>query len=53
MPHGAENWVLGMNFSKTWFLLMSQVIIFILGWPLEWNEIIAIFMPIFIPLLDK
>jgi TRAP-type mannitol/chloroaromatic compound transport system permease large subunit len=41
-----------MNLSKTQFLLLSQVIIFILGWPLEWTEIIVIFMPIFIPLLD-
>uniref|UniRef100_UPI00260DF752 TRAP transporter large permease subunit n=1 Tax=uncultured Azohydromonas sp. TaxID=487342 RepID=UPI00260DF752 len=48
-----ENWVLGMNLSRTEFLLLSQVIIFILGWPLEWTEIIVIFMPIFIPLLDN
>jgi tripartite ATP-independent transporter DctM subunit len=48
-----ENWVLGMNLTKTEFLILSQVIIFILGWPLEWTEIIVIFMPIFIPLLDK
>ena len=48
-----ENWVLSMNLSKTEFLVLSQVIIFILGWPLEWTEIIVIFMPIFIPLLDN
>ncbi|MDO9250779.1 TRAP transporter large permease subunit [Hydrogenophaga sp.] len=48
-----EQWVLGMNLSKTEFLILSQVIIFILGWPLEWTEIIVIFMPIFIPLLDN
>ncbi|MFO1272055.1 MAG: TRAP transporter large permease subunit [Rubrivivax sp.] len=48
-----EKWVLSMNLSKTQFLLLSQFIIFILGWPLEWTEIIVIFMPIFIPLLDK
>ncbi|RZJ19437.1 MAG: TRAP transporter large permease subunit [Haliea sp.] len=48
-----EQWVLGMNLSKTQFLVMSQAIIFILGWPLEWTEIIVIFMPIFIPLLDN
>ena len=35
------------------FLLLSQVIIFILGWPLEWTEIIVIFMPIFVPLLPQ
>ena len=48
-----EQWVLGMDLTKTQFLVMSQVIIFILGWPLEWTEIIVIFMPIFIPLLDN
>ena len=48
-----ERWVLGMNLSKTQFLLLSQAIIFVLGWPLEWTEIIVIFMPIFIPLLDN
>jgi TRAP-type mannitol/chloroaromatic compound transport system permease large subunit len=47
-----EKWVLGMQLSKTEFLILSQLIIFILGWPLEWTEIIVIFMPIFIPLLD-
>jgi TRAP-type mannitol/chloroaromatic compound transport system permease large subunit len=48
-----EEWVLSMNLSKVQFLVLSQVIIFLLGWPLEWTEIIVIFMPIFIPLLDN
>ncbi|MCW5667732.1 MAG: TRAP transporter large permease subunit [Piscinibacter sp.] len=48
-----ERWVMSMNLTKTQFLVLSQVIIFILGWPLEWTEIIVIFMPIFIPLLDN
>ena len=48
-----EEWVLGMNLTKVQFLVLSQVIIFLLGWPLEWTEIIVIFMPIFIPLLDN
>ena len=48
-----EKWVLSMNLTKTEFMLLSQFIIFVLGWPLEWTEIIVIFMPIFIPLLDK
>jgi TRAP-type mannitol/chloroaromatic compound transport system permease large subunit len=46
-----ERWVLGMNLSPVGFLLISQLIIFLLGWPLEWTEIIVIFCPIFIPLL--
>jgi TRAP-type mannitol/chloroaromatic compound transport system permease large subunit len=48
-----ENWVLSLGLTKTQFLILSQFIIFILGWPLEWTEIIVIFMPIFIPLLDN
>jgi TRAP-type mannitol/chloroaromatic compound transport system permease large subunit len=48
-----EKWVLSMDLTQTQFLVLSQVIIFILGWPLEWTEIIVIFMPIFIPLLDN
>jgi TRAP-type mannitol/chloroaromatic compound transport system permease large subunit len=46
-----EHWVLGMNLSPLGFMFLSQLIIFILGWPLEWTEIIVIFCPIFIPLL--
>ncbi|RPH46902.1 MAG: TRAP transporter large permease subunit [Burkholderiales bacterium] len=48
-----ENWVMSLGLSKVQFLLLSQAIIFLLGWPLEWTEIIVIFMPIFIPLLDN
>jgi TRAP-type mannitol/chloroaromatic compound transport system permease large subunit len=46
-----EKWVLGLGLSTIEFLILSQIIIFLLGWPLEWTEIIVIFMPIFIPLL--
>ena len=46
-----EQWVLSLDMTPTQFMLLSQFIIFILGWPLEWTEIIVIFMPIFIPLL--
>jgi len=47
-----EEWVLSMNLSPIQFLLLSQAIIFVLGWPLEWTEIIVIFVPIFLPLLQ-
>jgi TRAP-type mannitol/chloroaromatic compound transport system permease large subunit len=47
-----ERWVLGLNLSPLGFLITAQVIIFLLGWPLEWTEIIVIFCPIFIPLLS-
>ena len=46
-----NNWVLSMNLTPLQFMILAQFIIFILGWPLEWTEIIVIFMPIFIPLL--
>ncbi len=46
-----KEFVLGMNLNTITFLLLSQVIIFLLGWPLEWSEIIIIFVPIFLPLL--
>jgi tripartite ATP-independent transporter DctM subunit len=47
-----EQFILSLNMSPTQFLLLTQVIIFLLGWPLEWTEIIIIFVPIFLPLLD-
>jgi tripartite ATP-independent transporter DctM subunit len=47
-----EQFILGLNLSPTTFLLLTQAIIFLLGWPLEWTEIIIIFVPIFLPLLD-
>ncbi|MEK6244139.1 MAG: TRAP transporter large permease subunit [Pseudomonadota bacterium] len=46
-----KEFVLGMNLNPITFLLLSQLIIFILGWPLEWTEIIIIFVPIFLPML--
>ncbi|MBS1158478.1 MAG: TRAP-type mannitol/chloroaromatic compound transport system, large permease component [Proteobacteria bacterium] len=46
-----EQWVLSLDMTPVQFMLLAQFIIFILGWPLEWTEIIVIFMPIFIPLL--
>ena len=47
-----ERWVLSMNLSPIQFMIISQAIIFVLGWPLEWTEIIVIFVPIFLPLLQ-
>lgn len=44
--------VLGMQLSPVTFLILAQIIIFVLGWPLEWSEIIIIFVPIFLPLLE-
>ena len=47
-----ESWVLGMYLSPLQFMLLSQALIFVLGWPLEWTEIIVIFVPIFLPMLS-
>ena len=46
-----EQFFLSLNLSPIQFLILTQVIIFLLGWPLEWTEIIIIFVPIFLPLL--
>jgi TRAP-type mannitol/chloroaromatic compound transport system permease large subunit len=46
-----NTWVISMDLTPVQFMLLAQVIIFLLGWPLEWTEIIVIFMPIFLPLL--
>ena len=46
-----EQWVLSLNLTPTQFMILSQAIIFLLGWPLEWTEIIIIFVPIFLPML--
>ncbi|MGL5168946.1 MAG: TRAP transporter large permease [Afipia sp.] len=46
-----ESWVLSLNLTPVQFMILSQAIIFVLGWPLEWTEIIVIFVPIFLPML--
>jgi tripartite ATP-independent transporter DctM subunit len=46
-----ENFVLGLNLPPAGFVWLSMLVIFLLGWPLEWTEIIIIFLPLFLPLL--
>jgi TRAP-type mannitol/chloroaromatic compound transport system permease large subunit len=46
-----EKWVLSLDMTPMQFMILSQAIIFLLGWPLEWTEIIIIFVPIFLPML--
>jgi tripartite ATP-independent transporter DctM subunit len=46
-----EEWFAASGMSSGAFLWLSMLIIFLLGWPLEWTEIIVIFVPIFLPLL--
>ena len=47
-----SEFVTGLDMSPLMFLLLAQLIIFLLGWPLEWSEILIIFVPIFLPMLD-
>jgi len=49
--HVVRDFVVGMDLTPFQFLILAQFIIFLLGWPLEWSEIIIIFVPIFLPLL--
>jgi tripartite ATP-independent transporter DctM subunit len=49
--HIVKDALLALDLTPVQFLLLAQLIIFILGWPLEWSEIIIIFVPIFLPLL--
>ena len=49
--HIISEFVTGLDISPITFLILAQIIIFLLGWPLEWSEIIIIFIPIFLPLL--
>ncbi len=51
--HVVEGWFNALSLEGWQFMLLTQVIIFILGWPLEWTEIIIIFVPIFLPLLSN
>jgi len=46
-----EHFILGFDLAPWQFLVMVQMIIFLLGWPLEWSEILIIFVPIFLPML--
>ena len=48
-----ERFVLGLGLNSIGFMILAQAIIFLLGWPLEWTEIIIIFIPIFLPLLNQ
>jgi len=49
--HIIADFVGGLSLTTIQFLILAQLIIFLLGWPLEWSEIIIIFVPIFLPLL--
>ncbi len=46
-----SEFVTSLDLTPLMFLILAQFIIFLLGWPLEWSEIVIIFVPIFLPLL--
>ncbi len=46
-----EEFIRALEMTPIQFLILTQIIIFLLGWPLEWSEITIIFVPIFLPLL--
>ncbi|WP_373505678.1 TRAP transporter large permease subunit [Aestuariivirga sp.] len=46
-----SEFVTSLDLTPLQFLLLAQLIIFVLGWPLEWSEIIIIFVQIFLPIL--
>ena len=46
-----EHFFKSIDIEPWQFLVITQIIIFLLGWPLEWTEILIIFVPIFLPLL--
>ena len=47
-----KDWVVALDLEPWQFLVLAQLIIFLLGWPLEWSEILIIFVPIFLPMLE-
>ncbi len=47
-----EHFFKSLNLQPWQFLVITQLIIFLLGWPLEWTEILIIFVPIFLPLVE-
>ena len=47
-----EHFFKSIDIAPWQFLVITQIIIFLLGWPLEWTEILIIFVPIFLPLLE-
>ena len=47
-----EHFFKSMDIQPWQFLVITQIIIFLLGWPLEWTEILIIFVPIFLPLVE-
>jgi len=47
------NFMLGLPVDPLFLLAILMVVIFILGWPLEWPAVVFIFLPVFVPVVHK
>lgn len=54
---GSASWIaemlLGLNIPPMMMLALILLVIFVLGWPLEWVPIVLIVVPILLPLVTK
>jgi tripartite ATP-independent transporter DctM subunit len=50
-PKLIANYLLSLNLPAGVFVIGTLAVCFILGWPLEWVPIVAIILPIFVPIL--
>ena len=47
------DFVNGFGLDKVGFFWLMMLVVFFLGWPLEWTEITIIFLPLFLPLASS
>ena len=47
------DFMLGLPVDPLFLLAILMVVIFILGWPLEWPAVVFIFLPVFVPVVHK
>jgi len=50
-PGLIAEWMLGFHLAPIAYLVAILVILFVLGWPLEWIPIVVIILPMFLPLV--
>ena len=47
------NALISLPLADLWKLALIMFIIFVLGWPFEWPAIVLVFLPIFLPVVEK
>ncbi len=47
------NTLAALPITDWWKLGLIMVLVFILGWPFEWPAIVLVFLPIFLPVVEK